>query len=330
MELPEQLPDLPAALVALVEQIPPGRVTTYAALAEALGSEAAAPWVGHWMIHHEHRPGCPCHRVVRSDGQVGHYVTGEPSRKISLLRQEGVEVRDGRIDPRRPEMEFRDFQTDRPLARLREVQNSLKEQVSLRGRRTMPSLVAGIDVSYQGGEGIAAYALWNLGEDRLAWSTTIRLPVRFPYISSFLSFRELPILLELIRAVGAAGRMAEVVIVDGSGILHPRGAGIACHFGVLTSVATIGVSKKLLCGEVELGEMAPGEGRPVLIAGRRRGVALRPTSGSRRPIFISPGHRISIDMAEMVVRRLLLGRRLPEPQYWADRLSRSAARGESR
>ena len=52
------------------------------------------------------------------------------------------------------------------------------------------------------------------------------------------------------------------------------------------------------------------------------GAALRPTSGSRRPLFVSPGHRVDVPFAEGVVRRLLLGRRLPEPLYWADRLSR--------
>ncbi len=327
--LPVAAPDLPAALSALIEQIPAGCVTTYAALAEALGSEAATPWVGQWMLHHQHRRACSCHRVVRSDGRVGHYIGGEPSRKVALLRQEGIEVTGERIEPRRLEMVFRDFQTDRPLLQLREIQHALKQRVSLRGRRTMPGTVAGVDVSYRGGEGVAAYVLWDLREDRLAWSTTLRLPVRFPYISSFLSFRELPILLELIERVRAAGRMAELVVVDGSGVLHPRGAGIACHFGVLAPAAAIGVSKKLLCGKVDLAGMAPGEARPVLIGGRRRGVALRPTSGSRRPIFISPGHRIGVGMAERVIRRLLLGRRLPEPQYWADRLSRSAAVGRS-
>jgi len=327
--LPVAAPDLPAALSALIEQIPAGCVTTYAALAEALGSEAATPWVGQWMLHHQHRRACTCHRVVRSDGRVGHYIGGEPSRKVALLRQEGIEVTGERIEPRRLEMVFRDFQTDRPLFQLREIQHALKQRVSLRGRRTMPGTVAGVDVSYRGGEGVAAYVLWDLREDRLAWSTTLRLPVRFPYISSFLSFRELPILLELIERVRAAGRMAELVVVDGSGVLHPRGAGIACHFGVLAPAAAIGVSKKLLCGKVDLAGMAPGEARPVLIGGRRRGVALRPTSGNRRPIFISPGHRIGVGMAERVIRRLLLGRRLPEPQYWADRLSRSAAVGRS-
>jgi len=64
----------------------------------------------------------------------------------------------------------------------------------------------------------------------------------------------------------------------------------------------------------------------VLQENRPSGVALRPTPTSRRPIFVSAGHRMNLALAESVVRRLLLGRRLPEPLYWADRLSRQAGR----
>jgi deoxyribonuclease V len=191
----------------------------------------------------------------------------------------------------------------------------------------MPGTVAGIDVSYSGERSTGAYVLWDLAREDRVWTTSVDLPARFPYITGLLAFRELPVLLNLMEAAQAAGRQADVVIVDGSGILHPRGVGIACHLGVLTGKATIGVSKKLLCGEVDLKKMTPGEARPVRIDGQIRGVALRATAGSRRPIFISPGHRIGVDMAEQIVRRQLLGRRLPEVQYWADRLSRNAARG---
>ena len=68
--------------------------------------------------------------------------------------------------------------------------------------------------------------------------------------------------------------------------------------------------------------MAPGESRPIEYEDRLAGVALRPTPGSRRPIFISPGHRVNLAFCEAVVRRLLTGHRLPEPLHWADRLSR--------
>ena len=91
-------------------------------------------------------------------------------------------------------------------------------------------------------------------------------------------------------------------------------------------MATVGVTKKLLCGQVDIKEMRPGESRPVVHQERLIGVALRPTAGSLRPIFISPGHRVDVDFCERLVRQLLTGRRLPEPIYWADRLSRRVGR----
>ena len=319
------LPDLPRCLSELLAQIPCGRVTTYGTLAEALGSEAATRWVGHWMLHHEHRPGCLCHRVVRADGSVGRYIAEATSDKKKLLISEGVVFEDDRVRELN-RVAFDCFCTKRPLVALRTMQEGVSRKVTLRGRRTMPKTVAGVDVSYSGDSGIGAYVLWDLAREEKVWTTTVTREVMFPYITGYLAFRELPILLSLIESAQDAERLADVVIVDGSGILHPRGVGIACHLGVLTSVPTIGVSKKLLWGEVSLAGMAPEEARPVLIDGQRRGVAVRATTGSHRPIFVSPGHRIGVDMAELIVRRQLQGRRLPEAQYWADRLSRQQSK----
>ena len=114
----------------------------------------------------------------------------------------------------------------------------------------------------------------------------------------------------------------QYVMVDGSGILHHRHAGIASHLGVVALLPTIGVTKKLLCGQVDIEKMSPGESRPVLFDDELIGVALRPTAGSLRPIFISSGHHVDVAFAERLVRQVLKGRRLPEPIYWADRLGR--------
>jgi deoxyribonuclease V len=320
-----ELPNLPEQLTRLLTQIPPGRVTTYGMLADALGNRIAARWVGHFMLHHEHHAGCPCHRVVRADGQLGQYIAGGPRAKAKRLAGEAVTVRKGSIDL--AEFGFERFVSDRPLEKLKQVQQELLAKVVLSSRRRVPRLLGGIDVSYPSpSRGVAAYALVDLEKSELVWSTTVRRPVTFPYITSYLAFRELPILLDLVEQVRGAGRLAKLLLVDGSGILHPRHAGIATHLGVVASVPTIGVTKKLLCGEVELDGLGARQSRPVVWEDRAIGVALRPTAGSRRPIFISPGHRTDLAFSERVVRRALLGRRLPEPLYWADRLSRQAGR----
>ena len=326
-ELLREIPNMESALQALLGQVPPGNVTTYGDLAEALGNRIAARWVGHHMMHHDHHPGCGCHRVVRASGELGGYIDGGPAAKQRRLRAEGVGVKRESVDLDVFRLPAEQFICDRPLETLQRTQEALTALVSLRTRKRIPKLVGGVDVSYPTPtEGIAGYALVELETGRLAWSTTVHQTVNFPYITSYLAFRELPILLELLKAVNVAGRPADLLLVDGSGILHQRHAGVASHLGVTATVATIGVTKKLLCGSVELAGMEPEESRPVVHEGRQIGIALRPTAGSRRPIFVSPGHRVNVAFSECVVRRLMLGRLLPEPLYWADRLSRGAGR----
>ncbi len=342
------VPDLTLELRRLVAQVSTGHVTTCGDLAEALGNRIAARWIGHFALHHEHDARCTCHRILRAGGELGAYVAGSMAVKAKRLVDEGVVVRQGVVDLER--FGFREFVSDRPLERLRKVQEAIQGRVLLRPRRQVPKLVGGVDVAYPGPNlGAAAYALVETATGTLVWSTTIRRRVSFPYISTYLSFREIPILLALLDEVRAAGRLAPVLMVDGSGILHHRRAGIASHLGVVASLPTVGVTKKLLCGQI-LGEKGtvpicaqhpsgrsgghraklgrglppflPGESRPVVHEDRLTGVAIRPTAGSLRPIFISPGHRVDVAFCEELVRRLLVGHRLPEPVYWADRLSR--------
>ncbi len=345
------IPDLTSCLRQLLAQAPAGRVTTCGDLARALGNRIAATWVGHFALHHQHDANCTCHRILRAGGALGPYIAGTIEAKARLLVDEGIEVSQGTVDLER--FGFRDFASDHPLIRLREIQEGIQSKIVLRPRRRIPKLTGGVDVSYPTPEtGVAAYALVETATGRLVWSTTVRRRVAFPYISTYLSFREIPILLELLDAVRLAGRLADVLLVDGSGVLHQRHAGVASHLGVVASLPTVGVTKKLLFGQVDIEGMAPGESRPVVIKGEKRGqasfvrrpckhgarlravpangacplfslgVALRPTAGSRRPIFISPGHRVDVEFSEKLVRRLLTGRRLPEPLYLADRISR--------
>ena len=326
----EEIPDLAAELRSLMAQVPPGRVTTYGALAEALGSRLAARWVGHVALHHAADDPSPWHRVVRADGQLGNFAEGGAVVKARLLAAEAVTVEQATGEQGVVDLDrylFADFRAERPLERLAVLQQNIVAHARLGHRRRMPKFFGGVDVSYPSPDcAVAAYALVETSSGRLVWSTVHRRAVSFPYITTFLAFRELPVLLELIEQVRVAERLAPVVLVDGSGMLHQRHAGIATHLGVLAELPTIGVTKKLLCGTVDIEQMEPLESRPVAYDDRLVGVALRPTAGSRRPIFVSPGNGVDVAFAEQAVRQLLAGRRLPEPLYWADRLSRAAGK----
>lgn len=160
----------------------------------------------------------------------------------------------------------------------------------------------------------------------IAWSTVTQRRVEFPYISSYLAFRELPVLLDLLAQVRAAGHEPDLLLVDGGGIAHPRRMGLATMLGIAADVATVGVTKKLLSGAVDLQDLHFGEERPIRDAQQHKvGIATLAWPRSRKPIFVSPGHRISVQQAVRLVRGQLGARRLPDPVYWADQLSRRAA-----
>lgn len=144
-----------------------------------------------------------------------------------------------------------------------------------------------------------------------------------PYVPGYLGFRECP---ALIAAWERLPDKPDLVLVDGHGISHPRRCGIATHLGVLLDVPTIGCAKTILCGRVEgeLGE-APGNRAPLVDRGEVVGMALRMRARAL-PIYVSTGHRVSLDTAIDWVLRLSDGRRLPLPIRMAHDAANAARR----
>jgi deoxyribonuclease V len=131
-----------------------------------------------------------------------------------------------------------------------------------------------------------------------------------PYVPGLLGFREVPALAE---AWAALDPRPDLVMMDGHGVAHPQGLGIACLLGLVLDVPVIGVAKSVLVGTVEgdLPDMA-GARAPLVWKGRRIGTALRSRRGAN-PLYVSPGHRVSEETALAWVERCLRGRRLPVP-----------------
>jgi deoxyribonuclease V len=314
--------DLPGELERLLAQIPHGRFTTYGHLARALGDVKAARWVGQYLLEHHHHRRCHCHRVVRLTGEPGLYIDGDPAAKLDKLSREGIAIREGLLDVT---LAFDEFESPAPLASLMAFQLSVPQRLGLRPGGRLLRTVAGIDAAYSpGGEAVGAYVLVDADTQETVWSTTVTAPATFPYISGYLAFRELPLMLRAWQAACGAGHAADAVIIDGNGILHPRRAGIAACFGLLADVPTVGIGKKLLCGSADI-KSARGEPAPVVHHDEVIGAAVKCRAASR-PIYVSPGNRIDLDGAVQIVQRLFRDHRLPEPLHRADRLSKSAAR----
>ena len=132
--------------------------------------------------------------------------------------------------------------------------------------------------------------------------------VDFPYISSFLSFREGPAIISAFRSLKTR---PDLLMIDGCGINHPRSAGLATHIGVALDMATIGVAKKLLCGTVET-PINIGEYSLIILYGQYVGALLLSKKGCN-PIIIAPGHKVSLSSTIDIVRYCLRGQKLPDP-----------------
>jgi len=148
-------------------------------------------------------------------------------------------------------------------------------------------------------------------------SAIAHLPVRFPYIPGLLSFRELPVLL---AAVGKLTFLPDLILCDGQGYAHPRRFGIACHLGLVLDRPSIGVGKSRLVGEHEAVPDRRGAWTPLVCNGEIVGAALRTRPGVR-PVYVSAGHRISLETAIDYVMACTTRYRLPETTRQADRLA---------
>jgi deoxyribonuclease V len=310
-----EVPDVGALLRDLVKQVPRGRVTTYKALAEALGDPAAVRFVASWLA--SHGEDLPLHRVVHASGAMGKGEFVEPEELAERLRREGVKVEGLRVTPLIRYF-FAEFETERPLARLRREQEEVACRVRLQPLPKDADRVAGLDAAYLDSEGIGICVVCDRGGEPIDY-VEVRHRITFPYIPTYLSYRELPLFLTAIEEAEKKGLSADVILVDGNGILHPRRVGIATHLGVLLERPTVGVAKKLLCGEVNTEGMAIGEWRPVVLEGETVGAAMR--TGRNRTIFISPGHLADVRSAVDLVASLLRENVLPEPLRWAHELA---------
>jgi deoxyribonuclease V len=135
-------------------------------------------------------------------------------------------------------------------------------------------------------------------------------------VPGLLSFREIPVLLTLLRRLHTP---VDGILCDGQGLAHPRRLGLASHLGLVVGVPTVGCAKSRLCGEHE----SPGPGRgasaPLFDGNERIGSVLRTRDGAR-PLYVSPGHLTDHASSIRWVLAMGDGYRLPEPTRLADRL----------
>ncbi len=179
--------------------------------------------------------------------------------------------------------------------------------------------VAGVDVSIRKGRAQAAISVLRLPELEVVDEATCRAEVPFPYVPGLLSFREVPVILPALERLSVR---PDVFMCDSQGLAHPRRFGLACHVGVLLDHPALGVAKSRLTGHPS-GELAEEKGAhvPLVDKGEIVGALVR-TRTRVNPVYVSIGHRITLEEAVALTLRCSPRYKIPEPTRAAHTLSR--------
>lgn len=197
------------------------------------------------------------------------------------------------------------------------IQDALRDRVVLEDRFRDISLIGGADVSYSGEDACCTVVVLDFESLELVEEQTMRYRVSFPYVPGYLSFREAGPVMRTFRALK---KRPEVLLIDGQGIAHPRGIGLASHVGVILNKPTIGVAKSPLIGDFTA-PIKVGDATEVIYRDKVVGYAYLSRKNTR-PLIVSPGHQVSLESSLWVVKRCIKGHKLPEPLRLAHNLSK--------
>ena len=211
-------------------------------------------------------------------------------------------------------------QSPSPLSPL--IQQWKAQQLEMRRRLIvepldpLPRFVAGADVAFsQDKKMVLAVALvYDREARRVVEIVHATRPVEYPYIPTFLSFREGPAVLQAIQSLK---HEFGVICFDGQGYAHPRRCGFACHMSIELGVPGVGVAKSRLIGTFEDPAAEAGASSPLMDKGEQIGLVLR-TRANTRPLFISVGHRVDLPSAAALAMACCTKYRIPEPTRQAD------------
>ncbi len=194
------------------------------------------------------------------------------------------------------------------------LQRALAGLVSWEGRIDNLRNIVGLDLAYVKNTGIAVAALVTYPDLELREYVVVMGEVNIPYIPGLLAFREAPLMFKAYEKLGVD---ADLIMVDGHGVTHPRGVGIASHLGVVLERPSIGAAKKILAGRVVKG----GDGREYVEIGGRLGALV--VRRGKKVVYLSIGHKVSIEEIVRLSPTLFKGNHpLPESTWYADYITK--------
>ena len=195
------------------------------------------------------------------------------------------------------------------ISKLIKTQKEISSKIIIREFKKDIKTICAFDVSFKGDIGWGCGILFD-DKLKILKKEFISKKATFPYIPTFLAFRELEFIEELYRKISIK---PDIVLIDGHGISHPRRCGIATHFGVIYKVPTIGVAKSHLYGKYQKPENKKFSYSYIYDDNNYIIGACLITKQNTKPIFISPGNLIDTNSSIDVIKKLITNYRIPQP-----------------
>lgn len=210
-----------------------------------------------------------------------------------------------------------------PVDQAKQIQQRLSEQVIVQDDFNRIEKIAGVGVvfSRKQDEVLVGCVSFSFPQLEIEETALHKQKVSFPYIPGLFAFSAGPAILSALKKI----EKPDVILFPGRGLAHPRGLGLASHLGVLLALPTIACSKTPLWREYP--EPSPEKGSHVFVKGKGKkliGAVVRTREG-KQPLFVTPGHRISVQTAVKIVLQCSPEYRVPEPLRKAHMLARKMA-----
>jgi deoxyribonuclease V len=203
-------------------------------------------------------------------------------------------------------------------------QENIAKTIILEDRFDKIELVGSVDVAFDKHYAYGAFVVLSFPELKLVERATSKVRITLPYVPGFLSFREEP---AVIAAYNQLKSKPDIILFDGQGIAHPRKAGLASALGITLDKPAIGCAKTRLIGEYTDPEKLKGSASPLFYNNEIIGFVLR-TKDDTKPIFVSPGHKVTLESAKKIALDCCIKYRIPEPLRYAHTFSKLVKQGK--
>lgn len=203
---------------------------------------------------------------------------------------------------------------------IEKIQKKLSQKIITKDCFETIEIVVGVDAAYDesSGRAVAAAIAIDVNTLEILEKSIIETKAEHQYIPGYLSFRELPSICQALENLKTEG---DLIVTDSQGLAHPRRFGLACHLGILFDKPTIGCAKNHLIGIYDAPDRIRGCQSLLIDSGDVIGACLR-TQTDVKPLFVSIGHRISLQTACNWILKLAPHYRLPETTRASDHLVR--------